>query len=278
VAEPSKKFLDRLYESILDHLGAAVVAGIIAVATTLRLIFIRQFRAFEDTLLQHQVSAMTAVVVALGTGALGAGATWSYLFRRFRATEQELRAEISQLDQATALERSDQGKIKSVLAEMMTAASSKATPLSLALVDIDHFKAVNDQYNYDVGTNVLKQFAKILRENVRGSEDRVMRYFERGDEFLILLPGTSLDDAYRGVAERLRKLVASERFLLGETPEYAGKYYELTMSVGLTEYSRASDNIGTLLNRTNQALQAAKRSGRNRSVPLQTESPARLGS
>jgi diguanylate cyclase (GGDEF)-like protein len=277
VSEKAKSFPDRIYDGILDNLATTVVAGIAALAAGLWLIFLKQFQALESSLLHYQVSAMTAVGAAIGTAALCMAATWGYLSRRFRTVERQLRAEISWLDQASELERSDQDKVKSVIAQMMEAASANAHPLSLALVDIDNFKAVNDSYNYEVGNYVLQQFAQILRDNVRGSDDRVMRYFERGDEFLIVLPGTTLDNAYRGVAERLRKLVAGERFLLGDEQQYAGKYYELTMSVGLTQYLPSSDDLGTLLNRINQALQAAKRSGKNRSVPLQPETSPRTG-
>ena len=275
--DKARSFLDRIYEKIVDNLVTTVVAGIGALAAALWLIFLRNFHALEYPLLHYQVSAMTAVLAAIGAGALCTAATWSLLSRRFKLVEKQLRAEVSRLDQASALERSDQDKVKSVVAQMMEAAIARAIPLSLALVDIDNFKAVNDTYNYEVGNNVLKQFAQILRDNVRGADDRVMRYFERGDEFLIVLPGTTLDNAYRGVAERLRKLVAGERFLLGDERQYAGKYYELTMSVGLTQYLAGSDDLGTLLNRINQALQAAKRSGKNRSVPLQPETSPRAG-
>ncbi len=129
--------------------------------------------------------------------------------------------------------------------------------LSVMLADIDHFKSVNDTWGHDGGDVVLKEFAARMRRNTRGI-DLACRL--GGEEFLIIMPDTELARAYQ-VAERLRACIAAEMFQVN--PD---KAIRVTASVGLATLERADDTPDTLLKRSDNALYAAKRGGRNRVV------------
>jgi len=136
-------------------------------------------------------------------------------------------------------------------------ARSDGRPLSAVLIDLDHFKNVNDTYGHAAGDQVLTIAAKTARDNLRRGEI-IARY--GGDEFVILLPGSNLKRASR-IAERLHrkmnsKIIKTER----------GKV-SITTSFGVAE-SQFEDGTGldTLLDHTDQALYAAKRAGRNRTA------------
>jgi diguanylate cyclase (GGDEF)-like protein len=120
---------------------------------------------------------------------------------------------------------------------------------SLALIDIDDFKAVNDIHGHQTGDDVLRHLADTLRLNVR-EHDRVFRV--GGEEFCVLMPGLQQPDAVQ-VAERLRLAVARARFRL-----------PLRISAGVATYPVDGATREALLGRADAALYAAKRSGKNR--------------
>jgi len=130
-------------------------------------------------------------------------------------------------------------------------------PLSVLLLDVDHFKAVNDRHGHTVGDVVLKGVAAALVARVRKS-DLVARY--GGEEFCCLLPETPREGALRE-AERLREAVAAVR--------HAGAEGELsvTVSIGVAE-AATGDAAEVLLRRADAGLYEAKRTGRNRVVVL----------
>jgi len=127
-------------------------------------------------------------------------------------------------------------------------------PTSLLLMDIDHFKQINDRYGHLVGDEVLKQGVEACRRTLR-SEDALGRV--GGDEFAVLLPGTSAADAVR-VAERLRRIYAS---LVISTPE--GERVGVTISIGVAHCQAGEISMEELLRRADCALYEAKRTGRN---------------
>jgi diguanylate cyclase (GGDEF)-like protein len=130
-------------------------------------------------------------------------------------------------------------------------------PISCVMCDIDHFKKVNDTYGHQVGDEVLKQFAAILKGEAR-EIDRAGRY--GGEEFLLLLPGTVLDSAVT-FAERLRQRVAEHTF------SYDGGTLQRTMSCGVAAWPhpRVAD-AEAMLRSADDALYVAKELGRNRVV------------
>jgi len=127
-------------------------------------------------------------------------------------------------------------------------------PLSLVLLDIDHFKKINDTYGHDAGDLAIRHVAEILRKNLR-SADVVARW--GGEEFVILLPKTELEEAVK-VAEKLRRLVEGDLLKLPD-----GKTVRLTFSAGVSTF-REGESLDQLLKEADEALYEAKRKGRNR--------------
>jgi diguanylate cyclase (GGDEF)-like protein len=132
------------------------------------------------------------------------------------------------------------------------------SPLSLALVDIDHFKAVNDTYGHLVGDKVLRAVTDALMSQLR-DYDRAGRF--GGEEFVILLPQTSQRDA-SNIAERLRNHVAGMAVPVDDSDEPA--CVRLTISVGVASMDVASRELTDLMAAADAALYYAKQAGRNR--------------
>lgn len=129
--------------------------------------------------------------------------------------------------------------------------------LSLLMLDIDHFKAINDTFGHQAGDHVLIEIASRLRRSLRGN-DMVARW--GGEEFIVLLRDCALPDAQR-LAEDIRAAIAEVPF---------GALGSLTVSIGAAEI-RASEDLTSWLSRADQALYRAKRAGRNE-VVADTES------
>ena len=133
------------------------------------------------------------------------------------------------------------------------AAEGVPLPLSVALVDIDHFKRVNDHYGHAVGDEVLRAVTERLAGAVRLS-DAVVRY--GGEEFLLILPTLKLRDALR-VADRARRTVAKVPVVV------AGMSVSVTVSIGVAERLEGEQR-DALIGRADAAMYTAKRLGRNR--------------
>ncbi len=128
-------------------------------------------------------------------------------------------------------------------------------PLSILLGDVDHFKRINDHHGHAVGDAVLRAIARVLREGVR-EVDHVARW--GGEEFLVLLPGTELDEA-RQVAERLRTGVHALVEVEGR------RELSLSITLGLAEL-QPGESIEQALMRADRALYEGKQAGRNRVI------------
>lgn len=126
-------------------------------------------------------------------------------------------------------------------------------PISVVILDLDHFKKVNDQYGHDVGDNVLVWFAQILLQRVRKS-DVLARI--GGEEFVIIMPGTPQAEAEQSI-QRLIKFVAEEH-----PPINSSSLYKQTCSVGLAQW-KAGDPFSEVLRIADKKLYEAKKSGRN---------------
>ncbi len=135
--------------------------------------------------------------------------------------------------------------------------AGRSLGLAIILVDLDHFKRINDTYGHDVGDKALREVARILRESTR-SDDLVARY--GGEEFVLALPCASLEHA-RERAERIR------RDLAGLSLEADGQRIGITASLGLAfDQGSPTNDIGGLITLADEALYEAKRNGRNRVV------------
>lgn len=135
------------------------------------------------------------------------------------------------------------------LEEYFTRYSQSGESFSLCIIDIDHFKKVNDTYGHQTGDYVLEKLASILKLSAR-QEDITARY--GGEEFILLLPSTGISDA-RVIAENLRQSIACSTWEMGQ----------ITVSIGIATISKADSDI-TLLQKADQALYASKEQGRNR--------------
>jgi diguanylate cyclase (GGDEF)-like protein len=131
----------------------------------------------------------------------------------------------------------------------------------IAMIDLDHFKRLNDLTGHTNGDLVLKAFAN-LAKNVLRSSDVCFRY--GGEEFVILLPGTELDDGFT-VVERLRKAWAESQLTLPD-----GQSVHSTVSIGITQYVTNCISFEQMLQASDKALYDAKNAGRNCTVSIQT--------
>jgi diguanylate cyclase (GGDEF)-like protein/PAS domain S-box-containing protein len=132
--------------------------------------------------------------------------------------------------------------------------------LSIFMMDVDHFKKINDTHGHKVGDLVLQKLAEICRDTLR-MVDIIGRV--GGEEFAILLPETTEQEAIR-VAERLRQAIANAKIPLGH-----GLPLSITVSIGITSLMSKDDNIDVLLSFADKALYEAKNAGRNRIFNIQ---------
>lgn len=140
-------------------------------------------------------------------------------------------------------------------------------PLSLLMLDLDHFKRVNDTYGHTAGDEVLRAVAARIRVEIRPT-DRAARY--GGEEFTAILPETPAEGA-RVVAERVRRAVAGAPFRLLD-----GREIELTVSIGVSCYPDDANDSQGVVEHADQALYAAKEAGRNRVVLYQETLKAQI--
>jgi two-component system cell cycle response regulator len=148
--------------------------------------------------------------------------------------------------------------MESHVGTLVEQATTRGKPLTVLILDIDYFKAINDGFGHDAGDDVLREFALRIRKAIRGI-DLACRY--GGEEFVVVMPETDMAVATM-VAERLRRRIASEAFSI----QQGARTIEVTISIGLAALGR-DDTAATVLKRADQALYRAKRDGRNRVVP-----------
>ncbi|HMA22907.1 MAG TPA: diguanylate cyclase [Gemmatimonadaceae bacterium] len=162
---------------------------------------------------------------------------------------------MSQTDALTGLD--NRRHLEERIDEMFEHARRLNEPFACVMCDLDRFKSVNDTYGHQAGDAVLKQFARILRNEVR-EIDRVGRY--GGEEFMLLLPGTVLDAAVT-FAERVRKQVE------GHTFSFDGTQICRTASFGVSAWPHPRiANCDVLVRAADDALYVAKETGRNRVI------------
>ena len=159
--------------------------------------------------------------------------------------------EVSHVDELTCLPNRRQ-IIKNLQNEVIRAERYN-TFLSISMIDIDHFKNVNDSYGHTVGDQVLFQLANLLQEEIR-DPDSVGRY--GGEEFLVVLPNTRLKPAAEQAARLCKRIHKTEIDI--------GEIIQLTVSVGVAEYRHGQENWQKFLSRADLALYAAKNAGRDR--------------
>jgi len=161
--------------------------------------------------------------------------------------------ELAAVDSLTGL--NNRRYLETHLAALLDQAAHKGRALTLMMIDIDHFKSVNDTHGHDAGDEVLKHFAQRVKRVVR-SADLICRL--GGEEFVIVMPDTPLVIAAK-VAERVRAAIQSEPFRIDRN----GRVIPVTASIGIAERGRDA-NAEALLRRADRALYESKSGGRNR--------------
>ncbi|GLX67352.1 sensor domain-containing diguanylate cyclase [Paenibacillus glycanilyticus] len=172
--------------------------------------------------------------------------TVAVAFNKLRQQKEELHAEAN-TDALTGLtNRRTMGAITNLWKQ-------QGTPFSVILMDLDHFKSVNDRYGHHMGDEVLKFVASVMLLE-KGAEDYCCRF--GGEEFTMLLPHASEGEAVQ-VAERIRLRIEQSVTPIGES---------VTMSLGVATFPDVSEEVFELFKYADEALYQAKRDGRNRTV------------
>ena len=128
-------------------------------------------------------------------------------------------------------------------------------PLSLLVIDVDHFKSINDNFGHSIGDQVLKCLGQTIKKNIR-STDYVARY--GGEEFVVILPASNMKTAL-GIAHKLQEVINALKFELRRK----NKVLRITCSFGLAQFSDKLMNTTEVFNLADKALYHAKESGRN---------------
>ena len=167
--------------------------------------------------------------------------------------QSEVNARLANTDSLTQVD--NRRHLESNMDNEINRATRQKQPLSVIMVDFDHFKKVNDQYGHAAGDNVLVNIARLVRKNLRS-----MDHFGRwgGDEFICVAVNTDLKTAC-SLAERIRSEIENARF--PGTPA-------ITCSIGVTLYSKG-DTLQELISRVDEGLMQAKIAGRNRVVCIE---------
>jgi diguanylate cyclase (GGDEF)-like protein len=157
-------------------------------------------------------------------------------------------------DELTGL--TNRRSILDALEQQLAMARRSGQPLSLLMLDLDHFKRVNDSFGHLAGDAVLRQVAAGIASRLR-TQDIAGRY--GGEEFLVILPGTTADGAVQ-LAEELRTSIAAERIEIGE-----GHRVTITISIGVCGgIPTADQRVEDLIDAADRALYRAKENGRDR--------------
>jgi len=201
-----------------------------------------------------QLAAAAALIAMLAFG-------WNWRARRLRQHQREL--ERQKKEHKALLVRAthdaltglwNRATILEILAREVKSAKQHATPLAVAIIDIDHFKQINDTRGHLAGDEVLRTLGAKLIGRVRAS-DSLGRY--GGEEFLLVVPGAPTQAPFLPL-ERMQRAIAEIPFT------YAGSDIKVTASFGVAWLIAASDNAELLLSRADAALYSAKHTGRNR--------------
>jgi diguanylate cyclase (GGDEF)-like protein len=174
------------------------------------------------------------------------------MLKSSRSAAQRLRS-LAQTDALTGLY--NRSWANETLDTQLVASAEVDQAVSLAMIDVDHFKSINDRYGHPAGDAVLQVVARVLRERFR-STDGVFRY--GGEEFLVMMPGTSLHLAVE-ILNALRLALAQTPIPLSDDPS---KVVHCTVSIGVAQH-HPPQVLNDLISLADRMLYHAKRSGRN---------------
>jgi diguanylate cyclase (GGDEF)-like protein len=256
-ADPSQRF------SLVVMLATAVIAGMTSMAL-LAWVYVgwrinRIASALEQTLEAEEPIVLREAGIPAERRLARAfnAASGAFLQTEVRATH----------DRLTGIPNRE--TLLATLAAEVERAGRHYKPLSVAFIDIDRFKPINDTYGHNSGDAVLRQIANLVADSVRAS-DMFGRY--GGEEFMLILPETTPEDAV-GLAEELRALVMQEPLRIAD-----GQSIKATISIGIAGGHGSGLQLDMLVDRADAAMYAAKSLGRNRTYlfrELDDEAPVR---
>jgi len=242
-----------------------IVAGMKLTDPTVRFAQLELNReALQGDFAEFDLGVLITVVVAVNVALAVFAVPTVLLVRRFMMHAQLLAQ--SRIDTKTGLLNASTWEREAAVE--ITRAVRTGTPLALALVDIDHFKAVNDTYGHLVGDKALRAVTDALRSQLR-AYDLAGRF--GGEEFVVLLPQAREMDAIN-VAERLRAHIASMSIPVGNDIE--GPSIKLTISVGVAALDGASRELTDMMAAADAALYYAKETGRNKTHAISATAQA----
>jgi diguanylate cyclase (GGDEF)-like protein len=211
--------------------------------------------AFTSDLIELTLAVSLSLVVAINPVLMALSLPSIVLYRRYLMHSQLIAQ--SRIDAKTGLLNA--GTWQHEAEVEFARAQRTGAPLAVAMVDIDHFKTVNDTVGHLAGDRVLRDIASSLREDLRGY-DLTGRF--GGDEFAILFPHTRVTEARR-ISERLRDKIAGDPVVINDG-SHAGYIFRLTVSIGVAAIDGSRRSLSELVATADAALGQAKRAGRNR--------------
>ncbi len=219
-------------------------------------IFLEQMHRTDDALFQHKNGSSFHVSYAVSPLMIGSQAVGSVVSFQDISERKQMEQELERMatrDDLTGLH--NRRELNRRLEDELRRAERYEQQFSIWMLDIDHFKSINDTYGHQIGDRVLENLALNLVRMLRDT-DVVARY--GGEEFTVILPHTSLEQSQK-MAERVCISVAGMTFDLDGSDELS-----ITISVGVAAYPQHGATVDELINTADQGLYAAKQGGRNR--------------
>lgn len=217
-------------------------------------------RNLENTLAPGQVNVVISFLLTKNAEMQKESALLKQRLEQSQKQVKELRAKLTEaLDQGMRDPLTDLGnrrRFDLALAHEVAEAHRNGSKLALVLCDLDHFKSINDKFGHQVGDSILRLFATLLLNNVKG-RDIAIRY--GGEEFALILPDTDIEGA-KNVTENIRRNLESSNWRVTTTLKPIGK---VTASFGVAELEE-NESVQQLIQKADRRLYLAKRSGRNR--------------
>jgi diguanylate cyclase (GGDEF)-like protein len=227
-------------------LGYLVAATALALRAATALVRPAAYLGFRGEGMVAALSGLVAFVVTLMT-------SFGFLLMHRERTEEQV-AQLAMLDPLTGV--FNRRSFFDLAERALSQALRHSRPLSLVLLDLDHFKRINDTHGHLTGDGVLKHFVAVVQAGLRKG-DLLSRY--GGEEFCVLLPDAAAEDA-GALAERLRAAVEASPYRGGDSPVW------ITISAGVASVRPSDQALTSVVQRADAGLYAAKREGRNRVV------------
>ncbi len=244
---------DSWFDGGIRSIMAAVIAGLVGVMMTALLVFIYARFRLPRLVKAAERMADGELDVSVGSKPSGGG-----LEGRLARALDRLSVALVETTDAATMDRltgvSNRATLLASLFAEVERSNRYQRPLSVAFVDIDHFKAVNDTYGHAAGDVVLRGVAQTIKNNLR-TTDSVGRY--GGEEFMLLLTETDIEEG-AVLTEKLRNLVARQRFAIGTDQEIS-----VTISIGICGGGGGLLRTDTLVRDADAAMYSAKSLGRN---------------